>query len=159
MLPARHVSSALLRIVQQRLRDVARLRWSQDGPQWHQGAVEVPPRTILVLPMTTRDGVDASVKAKVLPIDVVEEVGMEERVIERCIEDPLLIIGPALHLNAVQACVPGGISGLLHPGEVLTRILARHIGLGVSYADEGDAHLDMDDPGEGGIKGHEGTGL
>ncbi len=101
MLPAWKVSIPLLSVIHQRLSNIARFVWRDDGPQPDQRAIVIPAGDVLILGVSTRNGMDLAIETKVLPIYITEDVGMEEAVVERGVEDDLLILCPTLHLNSV----------------------------------------------------------
>ena len=99
------------------------------------------------------------IEAYILPIGITEDVGMDKRVIERCVKGSQLIRSSTLYLNAIQTGIPCSNGIVSDCGEIEIGILGGQVSLSIGDADKGDAHLNMDHLVRTRIEGHEGTGL
>src|SRR5205807_8707067 len=112
-----------------------------------------------ILNMTAGDRMYLPIEAYILPIGITEDVGMDERVIERCVKGRHLIRGSTLYLNAIQTCIPCSNGIVSDCREIEIGILGSQVSLSIGKADKGNADLSMDHLVRTRIEGHEGTAL
>src|SRR5437870_1056585 len=94
--------------------------------------------------MTVGDCMHTPVEPEILPVHVVENVGVEEDMIECGVEDDRLVGGSSAYLNGIQTSIPGGIGVFGKFREVEARILISEIQLGIFDADKRDTDLNTD---------------
>lgn len=87
--------------------------------------------------MTAGDRMYLPIKTSILAIDITEDVGMDERVIERCVKDSHLIRGSTPYLNAIQTGIPCSYGIVSDRGEIEIGILGGQIGLSIGDAESG----------------------
>ena len=129
----------------------------EHGHQLRLGAVDVPPREVGVLGMAGRQRVHLVVEAHVLPVDVAEDVRVQEGVVERAVEDGGVGGRPATHLNPSQQRVPRRECCRPHRIEAPPRVLGAGVELRVGLTHVRDARLDQHRRvagrgGEGGVE-------
>ncbi len=122
-------------IVEHRLGNVAGLTWSEQGEQLRLRTVDIPAGEVGVLGMACCHGMNVSIKADILVIDIRENIRLEQRVVHRRIEGRELARGTAADLDLAQPVIPRlcglGMNGV----EVVIRIFPVDVGLCVGDAD------------------------
>ena len=78
---------------------------------------------------------------RIFPVHVVQDIGMDEGMIQRRVEDGLLVGRAAFHLHAAQVLLPGSIGLPPHALEGEALLLRIQVPAGIVDAHERDAHL------------------
>jgi hypothetical protein len=98
------------------LGEVTRDVWLQQGQQLDVGAVLIPPGERAVLRSLTRcEPVDLQVAAEVAAVDVVEDVRLQHRVVERGVEGRPLRVGATGDADVLQLAPPVPIAVCREP--------------------------------------------
>ena len=80
----------------------------------------------------------------VLAVDVLQQIGVDERMVKTRVEDLALFARTALDTDAAQVVVPARTRLGAHGVEVLALLLGVEVHAGVLHRDERDAHLHLD---------------
>ena len=80
---------------------------------------------------------------RILPVDVLQKVGMYQRMIKRRIENNLLLVRPAFHYDTRQIVVPTFTAFRQYLVEVLAGLLFVQIETGILDTDERNTHLHL----------------
>ena len=156
--PLGEAPAALLGHVDERLRHVARLFGEEPRDERRVRAVDVPAGEVRVLRVPRRL-VHAVVEAHVLAVGVAEDVRVEQRVVERRVEEPPLGLGAAPHTHAPERPVPTHARTHPHALEVPGPVLRAQVRTRLLDAHVGDADLHADGAAVGGVERDEPAGL
>src|SRR5207237_8950559 len=97
------------RLIEERLCDVAGERGVEQRHELQLRAIHVPTGEVRVLRMlAARDGVRLVIEAAILAVEVAEEVRVQQRVVERRVEDGALLYSAAADLHATERLRPRG---------------------------------------------------
>ncbi len=103
--PARE-RPTLLGVVDQRLGHVAGLPRKHHALQRRHPAIGVPVGVVGVLRVPGRNGVNVAVEPDVAAVDIVESVGVQQRMVERGVEREDVVFGVAGNPDARQRIIP-----------------------------------------------------
>lgn len=137
----------LPREVEQGLGEVARDPGLEQGEELYLGAVLVPAGEVAVLrALAAGETVHGAVHAVVAAVDVTDQVGLHERVVERRVEGGAPVGGAAVDPYGAQLAVPDAASGVGHVRDARVRgDLPAQVGLGAAETDvrDADPHVDI----------------
>ena len=108
-------------------------------------AVRVPVGEVRVLRARARV-VSGAVEASVVAVHVGEDVGVQERVIERRVEDATLVHGSALDSDSSEPVAPSRVGLTAHGLEIPHAVFGAQVHARVLDADERNADLHLQRP-------------
>ena len=119
-----------------------------------QVAVGVPQREHRVAVAFVLRKHAVALHSRILSVDILEDVGMDERVIECRVENGLLVFGAAFDFNSRQVGVPLLPCFLRNGVEIFALLLGVEVLTCVGYADKRHAHLHLNHLVVGGVEVH-----
>ena len=115
MRPAIPRAAVLVRLVEQRLCDVGTELRIEPCQKLELRAIDVPAGEIRILRALRRsDRMHGAVHAEIAAVDIAEEIGFEQHVIERGVEDRTLIFAAAFDLDLAQLRIPDLMRRIAH---------------------------------------------
>ncbi len=143
--PAR-IPAALDCVVDQRLHHVAFDCGIEERLKLDGVAIDVPVGEVGVLHRLALagEGVNLAVEAGVIPVDIAEDVGRQEGVIDAGVEDGALIGSAAFDHGAVEQPGPYAARGAVEPIEVPAADLLLEVVASAGFADKGNADFEPD---------------
>ena len=89
----------------------------------------------------------------VLPVDILQDIGVDQKVVECRVEDGTLVVCTALYLDDTQCPLPAILCSMTNGGKVKRRLLGSEVQQGILFADEGDPRLHVDRLSRLGVEG------